>query len=219
MIRNLDSTYIKGLMQEMKEAKKSEQNSNLSSARTDNIYKLPENLPIPIDDGACNHLLYKKLPSVELVATDGTKINLSMLKKSVILFCFPRTGCPDKNPPLGWNDIAGARGCTPQTCSFRDLYTEFKDLDVLVFGVSTQDTDYQQEVYQRLKLPFQLLSDSNFELTKILTLPTFEIGDMTLIKRLTIIADRTGVIQKVFYPVFPPTVNATDSLSWLKSKL
>ncbi|TXH59890.1 MAG: peroxiredoxin [Bacteroidia bacterium] len=189
------------------------------STRTDDVYKLPDNLPIPKDDGACDHLLYKKIPELLLESTNGTLIDLSKINKPLVLFCYPRTGRPDKNPPAGWNEIPGARGCTPQICAFRDLHYEFIKHNVIVFGLSTQDSSYQREMQQRLNLPFQILSDEKLEFTKKLTLPTFNVDNMTLIKRLTLIVDKHGVIQKIFYPVFPSDINASESIKWIKNNL
>jgi peroxiredoxin len=128
---------------------------------------------------------------------------------------YPRTGRPDRELPTGWNAIPGARGCTPQSCAFRDHHEELKRSGAAqVFGVSTQDTAYQREAAERLHLPFELLSDEKLEFARALKLPIFEVAGMTLIKRLTLIA-RAGVIEKVFYPVFPPDKNADDVLDWI----
>ena len=187
--------------------------------RTDNIYSLPDNLPVPEDDGACDHLLYKKIPSINLSATNGNTVNLANIGKTTVVFCYPRTGRPDQNPPIGWNDIPGARGCTPQTCAFRDLYSEFHNLGIEVFGLSTQTSEYQHELQQRLDLPFSILSDYKFDFINALNLPTFSIAEMKLIKRLTLIIDSNGIIQKVFYPVFPPTLNGIGALDWIKQNM
>jgi peroxiredoxin len=132
-----------------------------------------------------------------------------------VVYAYPRTGEPDKNPPQGWDAIPGARGCTPQSCAFRDHYQELKRAGATeVFGLSTQDSAYQSEAVARLHLPFQILSDEKLELARALKLPTFEVAGMTLIRRLTLIV-RDGAIEHVFYPVFPPDRNAGDVLAWL----
>jgi peroxiredoxin len=188
----------------------------LAAPRNDNIYELPKNLPVPVDDGACNHLVGLQLPSVALTSTGGRRVDLSSLKGRTVVYCYPRTGRPDQEIPKGWNEIPGARGCTPQSCAFRDHYRELQALGAEVFGLSTQDTDYQQEAWQRLHLPFELLSDSALAFTRALRLPTFEVEGMILIKRLTLIID-SGRIIKVFYPVFPPDKNAAAVIEWLSA--
>jgi len=191
-----------------------------SSARSDSLYTLPENLPVPLDDGACNHLPGTLIPSVDLLSTDGSKVNPSKLAGLVVLYFYPRTGVPNRDPPNGWNEIPGARGCTPQSCSFRDHFQQLRDLGVqAVFGVSTQDTEYQREAHQRLHLPFHLLSDRQLELTTSLKLPTFncaEVDTTPLIKRMCWIVCN-GKIIHVFYPVFPPDSNAEQVVAFLKS--
>ncbi|HEY7657092.1 MAG TPA: peroxiredoxin [Burkholderiales bacterium] len=184
-------------------------------ARSDNLYELPKNLPVPRDDGACDHLTGMKLPPVRLRSTGGREIDVSSLKGTTVIYAYPRTGRPDQEVPTGWNEIPGARGCTPQSCAFRDHHEELKRAGAAqVFGVSTQDTAYQREAVERLHLPFELLSDEKLALARALKLPTFEVDGMTLIQRITLIA-RDGVIEKVFYPVFPPDRNAGDVLAWL----
>ena len=184
-------------------------------ARSDNVYKLPKDLPVPQDDGACAHLRGMRLPPVPLPSTAGGAVDLAALPGRVVIYCYPRTGRPDQEPPTGWNEIPGARGCTPQSCGFRDNYAEMKDLGIVsVFGLSTQDTAYQAEVRQRLNLPFELLSDEKLEFAKALKLPTFEVDGMTLIKRLTMVVNG-GTIEHVFYPVFPPDTNAPQVIHWL----
>jgi peroxiredoxin len=183
-------------------------------ARTDSPYDLPEGLPVPIDDGATDHLTGMIVPSVPLTSTRGSPVDLARLSGRIVVYCYPRTGQPDIEPPKGWNQIPGARGCTPQSCGFRDSYAELRALGTDVFGLSTQTPDYQLEAVQRLKLPFDLLSDSELSLTQALKLPTFEVESMTLIKRLTLIISDAR-IQKVFYPVFPPDKNAAEVVKWL----
>jgi peroxiredoxin len=183
--------------------------------RSDNVMELPQDLPIPQDDGACRHLSGMKLPSIALCSTRGRMVDLSRLKGTTVVYIYPRTGRPDQELPVGWNAIPGARGCTPQSCAFRDHYQELKDLGVSeLFGLSTQDTAYQQEADERLHLSFELLSDEKLEFTKALKLPTFEVDGMKLIKRITLIV-RDGKIEKVFYPVFPPDKNAGEVVGWL----
>jgi len=183
-------------------------------SRSDNLYTLPENLPIPTDDGACDHLTGMRLPSLALPSTSDRTVNLAEVPGWVVLYCYPRTGLPNQNPPAGWNDIPGARGCTPQSCAFRAHHQELRRLGAWVFGLSTQDTAYQKEAVERLHLPFELLNDSALTFAAHLNLPTFEIASMTFLKRVTLIA-RDGIIQKVFYPVFPPDKNAEETLAWL----
>jgi peroxiredoxin len=180
----------------------------------DKRFELPENLPVPIDDGACRHLTGLRLPSVALMSTAGRLVDLSKQAGRVVVYCYPRTGQPEVEPPAGWDEIPGARGCTPQACAFRDHYADLQRLDAQVFGLSTQATDYQREAAERLHLPFELLSDSALEFAHALQLPTFEVAGLTLIKRLTLIV-RDGRIEKVFYPVFPPDKNAGEVIDWL----
>ena len=187
-------------------------------ARSDNIHELPPDLPVPQDDGACDHLEGMKLPALALRSTRGARVDLSALKGATVVYIYPRTGRPDREMPAGWNAIPGARGCTPQSCAFRDHHDELKRAGAArVFGLSTQDTAYQQEAVERLHLPFELLSDKKLEFARALKLPVFEVEGMKLIKRLTLIA-RDGAIAKVFYPVFPPDKNAGDVLAWLNNK-
>lgn len=179
--------------------------------------QLPEGLPIPMDDGATAHLTGAALPSLLLPATDGSQIDLSRLKGRTVVYVYPRTGQPGVALPEGWDLVPGARGCTPQSCSFRDHFAELASLGVRhLFGLSTQDLDYQREAVERLHLPFPLLSDDDFEFTQALKLPTFTITGMTLLKRMVlVIVD--GIITKVFYPVFPPNKSAEDVVAWLKA--
>jgi peroxiredoxin len=184
-------------------------------ARSDNVYELPSGLPEPKDDGACRHLTGRRIPSIALAATDGASVDLSKLHGWSVVYCYPRTGRPDRPPAPGWDAIPGARGCTPQTCGYRDHYQEIRELGVdEVFGLSTQDTAYQQELVERLHLPFRILSDRALELTHALKLPTFAVEGETLVKRLTLIVHE-GVIEHVFYPVFPPDTSAPTVIHWL----
>lgn len=179
---------------------------------------LPPDLPEPHDDGGAAHLPRMQLPSLTLPATTGGRVNLSHLPGLTIVYAYPRTGQPGVPLPEGWNAIPGARGCTPQSCSFRDHFEELRQLGVAhVFGLSTQDTDYQREVAERLHLPFPLLSDAELAFSRELRLPTFKVHDMTLLKRLTLVV-RDGVIEHVFYPVFPPDKSAGTVVAWLKAR-
>ena len=176
-------------------------------------------IPAPLDDGAARHLTGTRMPSVLLPATDGTTINLFSLPGLVVVYAYPRTGIPGVKNLDGWDLIPGARGCTPQSCAFRDQFAELKGLGVnRLFGLSTQDTAYQREAVARLNLPFPILSDESLRLTGALRLPTFEAGGMVLLKRLTIVIN-DGTIEHVFYPVFPPDRNADEVLAWLATSM
>lgn len=175
---------------------------------------LPRHLPAPVDDGACQHLPGLRWPALELPGTDGRRYNLSALGSRTVVYLYPMTAQPGLALPDDWDIIPGARGCTPQSCSFRDHYAELRAVGARVFGLSVQDTAYQQEAAQRLHLPFSLLSDAEFKLTNALNLPTFEAGGLTLLRRVTLIV-KGGVIEHVFYPVFPPDRNAAEVLAWL----
>lgn len=177
--------------------------------------ELPKDLPIPSDDGACNHLLGEALPSVELLSTQGRSINLSKRLSRLVIYCYPMTGRPENPLPDQWNLIPGARGCTPQSCAFRDHHQELRKLEAEVFGVSTQSSEYQKEAAERLHLPFELLSDSDLKFADALKLPIFEFQGEQLIKRMTFIAN-AGQIVKIFYPVFPPDKNADEVINWLQ---
>jgi len=179
---------------------------------------LPAELPAPQDDGAARHLAGMRLPSLVLPATDGSNVDLSKLSGRTVVYVYPRTGVPEQPLPEGWNEIPGARGCTPQSCGFRDHFGELKRLGVVrVFGLSTQDTAYQREAVERLHLPFPVLSDERLALARALDLPTFTTSGMTLLKRMALIID-DGVISKVFYPVFPPDKNAEEVIAWLRNQ-
>ncbi|WP_416355984.1 peroxiredoxin [Aureimonas phyllosphaerae] len=181
------------------------------------LNSLPEGLEPPTDDGGAAHLVGRRLPSVALPSTAGGRVDLGGLKGLVVLYAYPMTGRPGAPLPGGWNEIPGARGCTPQACSFRDHWQELRELGVsAVFGVSTQTTAYQREAAERLHLPFPLLSDTDLSLQEMLELPTFEVDGDTLLKRLTMIA-RDGEIVAALYPVFPPDRSAVDVIGWLRS--
>ena len=177
---------------------------------------LPANIPAPQDDGAARHLPGMALPDLPLPATRNGAFNLSTLAGRTVLYIYPRTGVPGVDLPPGWDEIPGARGCTPQSCSFRDHFAELKGLGVdQVFGLSTQDTDYQREAAERLHLPFPILSDAELKFTRALKLPTFTVAGMTLLKRMVFVID-DGVISEVFYPVFPPDKSAAEVVAWLR---
>ncbi len=174
-------------------------------------------IPAPADDGATNHLTGMRLPPLTLPATDGSQVDLAALHGLVVIFAYPRTGTPSSIGLVDdWDMIPGARGCTPHTCAFRDLNQDFKAQGVAhLFGLSTQETSYQQEMVKRLHVPFPILSDAALTLAKALRLPTFEVAGQILLKRFALVA-RDGRIEKVFYPVFPPDQNAAEILAWLK---
>jgi len=177
---------------------------------------LPPGIPVPQDDGAARHLAGMKLADLALPATRGGAINLALLAGRTVLYIYPRTGVPGVDLPPGWDDIPGARGCTPQSCGFRDHFAELKALGVShLFGLSTQDTAYQREAAERLHLPFAILSDAKLAFARALNLPTFAVAGMTLLKRMALVID-DGAIDKVFYPVFPPDQNAAEVIAWLR---
>jgi peroxiredoxin len=177
---------------------------------------LPTDLPVPEDDGAARHLVGTRLPTVSLAATDGSKVDLAKLAGRTVVYIYPRTGRPGQAMPTGWNGIPGARGCTPQSCSFRDHFEELRALGVRqLYGLSTQDSDYQREAVERLHLPFAILSDADFALQRALRLPTFEVDGMVLLKRMALVIE-DGKISKVFYPVFPPDRSAAEVVAWLR---
>ena len=177
--------------------------------------KLPDGIPEPVDDEACDHLTGMRLPSVSLVSTAGESVDLSSLSERTGVYCYPMTGRPDRDLPQGWDEIPGARGCTPQSCSFRDHHEELSFLGARVSGPSTQDTWYQREAVGRLHLPFELLSDESLEFAGALKLPTFPADGAILIRRLTMVI-RGEWVEKVFYPVFPPHENAEEVVRWLQ---
>jgi peroxiredoxin len=186
-------------------------------ARTDDVYTLPPDLPIPHDDGRAAHLPGTPLPSLSLVATTGERIDLSGVRGLAVVFAYPRTGRPN-DPPLvpDWDLIPGARGCTPHTCSFRDLSADFAALDARIFGLSTQDPEYQRELAERLHLTFPILSDAELALTGALRLPTLTVAGQVLIARLAWV-QRDGVIEQVAYPVFPPDRNGPEMLERIRA--
>jgi peroxiredoxin len=195
--------------------------------------RLPTGLPIPEDDGGADHLTGMALPEVRLASTLGKTVDLSKAAESavdvaipaayrqearhLVIYAYPRTGTPGEPSPTGWDDIPGARGCTPQSCAYRDSLAEFSALGAAVIGISVQSAAEQAEFAAREHIPFPLLSDRSLRLAKALRLPTFEVNGMTLYKRLTLIVEQ-GKISKVFYPVFPPDRNAAEVLAWLRDR-
>jgi peroxiredoxin len=181
---------------------------------------LPDDLPVPVDDGAAAHLPGMPMPAIELASTGGGTVRVDQVPAGfsrLVLYAYPRTGRPDEPQLDGWDLIPGARGCTPEACAFRDHAAELAAVGVTVAGVSAQDTAYQAEAAARLHLPYPLLSDSGLRLTAALRLPTFEIAGLTLIRRLTLIV-RGGAVEHVFYPVFPPDGHAAEVLAWLRAR-
>jgi peroxiredoxin len=181
------------------------------------LHELPDDLPAPTDDGACDHLRGSRVPHVALPSTGGHSVRLAESPGRTVVFAYPRTGRPGVEMPAGWNLIPGAMGCTPEACGFRDLHGEFARLGTRVLGLSTQTTEYQQEMVDRLGIPFEVLSDAELELTEALRLPTLEVEGETLIRRLTLVISG-GVVEHVFYPVFPPDGHADEVLNWLRSE-
>ena len=180
------------------------------------LNELPANLPVPKDDGGARHLKGMAMPDLELPSTSNRRVNLAKAAAPrLVVYAYPMTGRPDRVLPQGWDEIPGARGCTPETCGFRDHHKDLAKLDAEVFGLSTQSTGYQQEMVTRLAVPFEVLSDEHFALTHALRLPTFTVDGMTLLKRLTLIV-KHGRIEQVFYPVFPPDKHAEEVIAWLK---
>ena len=178
------------------------------------LHRVPADLPVPTDDGACDHLPGLRLPALALPGTDGQMHDLSGLPGRTVLYVYPRTGEPGQPLPTDWDVIPGARGCTPQSCAFRDHHAELRAAGARVYGLSTQDPAYQREAAGRLHLPFALLSDETLAFGRALRLPTFVADGMTLLRRVTLIV-RGGRVEHVFYPVFPPGRNAADVLAWL----
>jgi len=179
--------------------------------------QLPPNLPVPSDDGGCRHLPGLALPAVPLLSTSGEFVLLCERPGVTVVYAYPMTGRPGEPLPGGWDDIPGARGCTPQSCAFRDHHAELRGLGAEVFGLSSQPTDHQQEARVRLHLPFDLLSDAAFAFADALALPTFDVDGRRLLRRLTLVCHRR-LIEHVFYPVFPPDAHAAEVVAWLKTR-
>ncbi|MBP1848974.1 peroxiredoxin [Rhizobium halophytocola] len=176
-------------------------------------------LPVPTDDGAARHLAGMRLPSVTLPSTSGDRVDLSTLAGLSVVYVYPMTAQPGVDQPRGWEMIAGARGCTPQSCAFRDHFAELKAAGAdHLFGVSVQDGDWQREAVERLHLPYPLLSDRDLSFARALQLPSFAAGGQTLLKRLTMIV-KDGTVSAVFYPVFPPDRDPLNVLDWLGSNM
>jgi peroxiredoxin len=182
-----------------------------------NYEALPEGLPVPVDDGAADHLAGKPVPSTALPGTHGLQVNLSEASGTTIVFVYPKTARPETPPLLGWEDIPGARGCTPEACGFRDLHDQLTRAGVSgVYGLSSQSTPYQREAVERLHLPYALLSDAEFAWADDLQLPTFMAAGRRFHQRLTLLV-RDGTVEHVFYPVFPPDKHAGEVVAWLRS--
>ena len=181
------------------------------------LLSLPKDLPVPVDDGACKHLRGLPIPAVKLRSTRDRWIDLSAVRAPrIVVYCYPRTGRPNEPLLPGWDAIPGARGCTPETCAFRDHHQDLLKLGAEVFGFSTQTTEYQKEMVARLHVPFEVLSDADLAFVHALRLPTFDIAGMTLVKRLTLVIAGQH-IEKVFYPIFPPDRHAAEVMEWLSA--
>ena len=181
-----------------------------------NLNQLPTDLPIPKDDGAAAHLVGMRLPAISLDATNARRFNLGESRGRLVIYCYPMTGQPNVPLPEGWDQIPGARGCTPQSCSFRDHYQELRALGADVVGLSVQSTEYQKEMVDRLHLPFPVLSDADYQFQQALSLPTFVAAGMTLLKRITLIVN-DGVIKAVHYPIFPSDSDPAWVMNYLKN--
>jgi peroxiredoxin len=180
--------------------------------------ELPPGLPVPEDDGAADHLVGMALPQLDLPSTLGDSVDIAAAGRGrLVAYVYPRTGTPGEPSPAGWDDIPGARGCTPQSCAYRDSLAEFAALGATVLGISAQASREQREFAEREHIPFPLLSDPDLRLVEALRLPTFEVEGMTLCKRLTLVAE-VGKIVKAFYPVFPPDRDAGEVLAWLRGR-
>lgn len=181
-----------------------------------NYNTTPDNLPVPQDDGAAKHLKGLRLPSLALMSTQGVPIDVSQLAGWVVIYSYPMTGVPGVPLPPGWDQIPGARGCTPQSNAYKQAHPALKALGAKIFGLSTQDTDYQLEMVERLQLPFAVLSDKHLQFQQYLQLPTFAAQGKTLLKRLTLVA-HDSVIQAVHYPIFPSDADAAWVLNYLQT--
>jgi peroxiredoxin len=182
-----------------------------------NINQLPADLPTPRDDGGASHLVGMSLPNLSLMATSGKKFDFKAIQGWLVIYCYPMTGRPNVALPEGWDQIPGARGCTPQSCSFRDHYKDLQVLGAKVIGLSVQTTEYQKEMADRLHLPFPVVSDVDYQFQKALNMPTFVAAGMTLLKRVTLIANN-GVIEAVHYPIFPSDSDPAWVIDYLRSQ-
>lgn len=178
---------------------------------------LPAALPVPEDDGAADHLPGLQLPSLRLASTQGGLDLAADASRLLVLYVYPRTGRPGVEPPEGWDEMPGARGCTPQSCGYRDHGDQLRELGARVVGVSAQSIDEQREAAERLRLPHAVAADPELQLAGSLGLPTFDFAGLRLYKRLSLVAEN-GRISKVFYPVFPPDENAADVVAWLAQR-
>jgi peroxiredoxin len=178
---------------------------------------LPSGLPVPEDDGAADHLTGATVPSMRMPSTQGDLDLAELAEGLLVLYVYPRTGRPGVEPPVAWDETPGARGCTPQSCGYRDHGAELRELGARVVGVSAQSLDDQREAADRLRLPHPVAADPELRLAEALRLPTFEFDGQRLYKRLALVAE-AGRIVKVFYPVFPPDENAADVVAWLRGR-
>jgi peroxiredoxin len=185
--------------------------------KTRDFHALPADLPIPEDDGAADGLTGRALPPVTLEATTGGPVDLvaAAAAGTVVVYAYPRTGIPGQPLVPGWNEIPGARGCTPENCSFRDHAADFAELGARVFGLSAQAIGEQRDFAERERMPYPLLNDTDLTLAARLGLPTFDVAGVRLYRRLTFIA-RRGRIERVFYPVFPPDTHVDEVIGWLR---
>lgn len=185
--------------------------------RTDNLFALPDDVPAPVDDRACDHLPGAAVPPLALSSTAGRTVNLAHLPGRTVVYVYPMIGRPGEDLPVGWNETPGARGCTPQSCAFRDHAAEVAAAGARLFGLSTQDTERQREAVARLHLPYELLSDEGFGFVRTLSLPEIRVAERSYAQRVTLVL-RDGAVEHVFYPVFPPDRNARDVVEWLRSR-
>ena len=185
---------------------------------THDVYTLPPDLPAPIDDGAADHLLGTMLPQLTLDSSQGPVSMRELSRERLVLYIYPRTGRPDRPVPEGWDAIPGARGCTPQSCAFRDHAAELSELGATVAGLSAQTLDDQVELVERNHIPYPVIADPELRLGRVLRLPTFEFEGVTLYKRITLVVEACA-IAKTFYPVFPPDRNAEEVVAWLRSRV
>ena len=180
------------------------------------VYSLPPDLPVPVDDGACDHLVGLEVPALVLDSSQGPVDLAELGAQRAVLYVYPRSGHPSREPKEEWNAIPGARGCTPQSRGFRDHATELAGHGARVAGLSVQTLEEQRELAERLHMPFPVIADPDLRLGAALRLPNFEFEGLTLYKRVTLVFEQ-GRIAKVFYPVFPPDLNAEEVLAWLGS--